>query len=164
MFPGNDSNSLDDLLKNSGVTNQGSPYQISSGSSKDDMSHSQSDSDVNRHATKIACAEDELDENSKPFSRSGVSTIISDVTESESGKPSNGKRKMISNNSGIDEALALSNERPSKVMKKTLRRIPFDRVIFIDSTWNQASNIVSDERLKGNASIVSKKKIKLINL
>ncbi|XP_059143870.1 tRNA-uridine aminocarboxypropyltransferase 1-like isoform X2 [Physella acuta] len=36
---------------------------------------------------------------------------------------------------------------PTKVIKKC-NALPFEKVVFIDSTWNQTNNIVNDERLK----------------
>ncbi|GFN86943.1 Dtw domain-containing protein 1-like, partial [Plakobranchus ocellatus] len=43
-----------------------------------------------------------------------------------------------------------SEELPTKCAKlKKCRMLPFKKVVFIDSTWNQTRNIVHDERLKG---------------
>lgn len=48
------------------------------------------------------------------------------------------------NNSGDVEA---PEELSSKKFKMSLC-LPFEKVVFIDATWNQTHNIVTDERLK----------------
>ena len=42
-----------------------------------------------------------------------------------------------------------SVEEPSAKKRHTTPEVPFDRVVFIDSTWNQTMKIYKDERLKG---------------
>ena len=59
-----------------------------------------------------------------------------------------------------------NNEPPSKKQRKqrSVYRAPFDRVVFIDSTWNQTLKIYKDERLQGenlSASLEQKQKISL---
>ena len=59
-----------------------------------------------------------------------------------------------------------NNEPPSKKQRieKCVYRAPFDRVVFIDSTWNQTLKIYKDERLQGEdsaASLEQKEKISM---
>ena len=43
-----------------------------------------------------------------------------------------------------------NGQRTVTVLKQDDYIAPFDRVVFIDSTWNQTKSIYNDERLKGN--------------
>lgn len=51
-------------------------------------------------------------------------------------------------NSINENCSSLAREPPKKKLKSTSES-PFERVLFIDSTWNQVRSIYSDERLQG---------------
>ena len=95
-------------------------------------------------------------ESEKPFTKISESVIC---TDSNSEKNCSGHIQAEENRDVVNDlnGIGVGETYKAKVLNRKAEDEGFlDRVIFIDSTWNQTRSIFGDERLRGNGRLIIK--------
>ncbi|XP_078584779.1 tRNA-uridine aminocarboxypropyltransferase 1-like [Branchiostoma floridae x Branchiostoma japonicum] len=91
----------------------------------------------------------------KPQNAEKTQTITPESTDTENGREE--KQDNTAAQEDVEKQISEVQEPPVKKQRTEERAsAPFERVIFIDSTWNQTHRIFNDERLKGLQCVILK--------
>ncbi|XP_048731172.2 tRNA-uridine aminocarboxypropyltransferase 1-like [Ostrea edulis] len=123
VFPGKNSLTMEEMAKR---INKNDSYNDCAG----DSQHDSPNTDMKRHDSKLGESDDE-EEESKSVSDE---TTVTMEGKSDKGLPS--KRK------------AEDHPGRQKKIRSSKQTVPFERAVFVDSTWQQTKGIVADDRLK----------------